>query len=356
MLVDIVEIKVKGGKGGRGMVSFRREKFVPFGGPYGGDGGDGGSVILVAEPHQRTLAAFKSRKFVVAQNGGAGGNKKMSGKSGADRLVPVPAGTMVYEKKGEEKIIMGDLSTEGERVIVAKGGRGGRGNAHFATPTRQAPEIAEPGEPGEERELLLELKLIADVGIVGKPNAGKSTLINISTKAKPKIASYPFTTTEPVLGVVDVGWGVFTIAEIPGLIEGAHLGRGLGLEFLRHAERTKLLLHLIDGSATDPAQDWAQVNEEVLLYSPEMAAKEQITVINKIDIPSVKEGLKRIKKQLKDVKTEVYYISAATGEGVPELMKEVAKRLHELENRQDTEKTPLRVFRPVPVDVKEPES
>ena len=353
MLVDIVEIKVKGGKGGRGMVSFRREKFVPFGGPYGGDGGDGGSVILVAEPHQRTLASFKGRKFIAAQNGGPGGNKKMSGKKGEDRYAPVPAGTVVYEKKGDEKVILADLAVEGDKVVVARGGKGGWGNIHFATPTRQVPEIAKPGKLGEERELILELKLIADVGIIGKPNAGKSTLVSIATKAKPKIAAYPFTTIEPVLGVVDVGWGVFTIAEIPGLIEGAHVGRGLGREFLRHAERTKLFIHLIDGSSSEPEKDWLQVNQEIKLYSRDMAEKEQILVVNKIDILPVKENLPVIKKRLKGDGKEIYFISAATGEGVKELMAYIAKRLNELANIVKEEEKPLKVFRPVPVDTKE---
>lgn len=338
------------------MVSFRREKFVPFGGPYGGDGGDGGSVILIAEPHQRTLASFRGRKFILAQNGGAGGSKKMSGKKGQEKLVPVPVGTVVYEKRDGEKLMLADMSVEGEQVIVAKGGRRGRGNVHFATPTRQAPDIAEPGEPGEERELVLELKLIADVGIIGKPNAGKSTLLSVATKAKPKIAPYPFTTTEPVLGVVDVGWRVFTLAEIPGLIEGAHAGRGLGREFLRHAERTKLLLHLIDGSSSEPEKDWLQVNEEIKLYSTEMAAKEQVTVVNKIDILSVKDSLFIIKKRLKQIKKEIYFISAATGEGVPELMMEIGKKLHELDSGEKEEEQPLKVFRPKPVDVEEQKS
>lgn len=351
MFVDIVETKVRGGKGGKGMVSFRREKFVPLGGPSGGDGGDGGSVGLVGDPHQGTLTWFKGKRLIAAQNGGAGGSNKKSGKKGEDRLLPVPVGTVVYEKVQEGRLLLVDMQLAGQQVVVARGGKGGKGNARFATPTRQAPTIAQPGRPGEERELILELKLIADVGIMGKPNAGKSTLLTTASKARTKIALYPFTTIEPVLGVVDVGWRRFILAEIPGLIEGAHLGRGLGLEFLRHAERTKLLLHLIDGSSPSPSQDWAEVRQEIQLYSSEMAAKDQVIVVNKIDIPLVRERLPQIGKELGKVGAPLYFISAATGEGVPELMAALAARLQTLEAKQTRQEPPLTVFRPQPVDV-----
>lgn len=351
MFVDIVEIKVKAGKGGRGLVSFRREKFVPFGGPSGGDGGRGGSVILVGDRRQRTLSWFKSKMFIVAKNGSPGKSSNMAGRNGEDKLVYVSVGTVVYEKLGEKKEFLSDIGDDGEKVVVAKGGKGGRGNARFATPTRQAPEIAQPGQMGEEKELILELKLIADVGIIGRPNAGKSTLLSQATRAKPKIASYPFTTTEPILGVVDVGWKQFVMAEIPGLIEGAHLGRGLGHEFLRHVERTKLLLHLIDGSSPELAEEWAQVNREILLYKEEVADKEQIVVVNKIDIPWVRERLEDIKRQLKDVPLPIHFISAASGEGVMELMKYVASHLKDMEYKAGEKTSTLRVFRPQPVDI-----
>lgn len=356
MFVDIVEIKVRAGKGGRGIVAFRHEKNVVYGGPSGGNGGPGGSIILAADPHERTLAWFKGRSFIAARNGGPGGPDKMTGKKGEDRAIPVPVGTVVYEEAGEDKVLLGDLAEVGQSLIVAKGGRGGKGNASFATPTRQAPEIAQPGEPGEEKALVLELKLLADVGVVGKPNAGKSTLLSVATKAKPKIAPYPFTTKEPVLGIVDVGWQRFVLAEIPGLIEGAHLGKGLGKEFLRHAERTKLLIHLVDGSSESPEADWAQVNEELKLYSADVGAKEQVLVINKTDMPEVQEAMSGIRRLFKGAATEIYFISAATGEGVQDLMKRVATRLQDVEARQLREEKPEKVFHPRPVDVVEPVS
>lgn len=351
MFIDIVEIAVQGGKGGRGLISFRREKGVPYGGPSGGDGGDGGSVILVADAHQRTLSWFRGRRFIVARNGGPGGSNKKSGKDGEDRVIPVPLGTVIYEKSADGKEPVADLDKLGEGVVVARGGRHGRGNARFATPTRQAPEIAEPGEPGEEKQLILELKILADVGIVGKPNAGKSTLLAAASRARPKIADYPFTTKEPVLGIVNVGWTRFVLAEIPGLIEGAHEGRGLGLEFLRHAERTKLLIHLVDGSSADPDSDLAQVREEIRLYSPQLAAREQIVVVNKTDIPQVRERMPELQRWLSE-SGEIWFVSAATGEGVADLMKHVASHLEGIEKGEGKPaEPPLRVFRPPPVDV-----
>lgn len=262
----------------------------------------------------------------------------------------MPVGTMIYEKEADGRVLVADLDRLGEGVVVARGGRHGKGNARFATPTRQAPEIAEPGEPGEEKQLVLELKILADVGIVGKPNAGKSTLLAAASRARPKIAEYPFTTKEPVLGVVDVGWTRFVLAEIPGLIEGAHEGRGLGLEFLRHAERTKLLIHLVDGSSADPAADLAQVREEVRLYSAELDAREQIVAVNKLDIPQVRDQMSELQRRLSG-SGEIWFVSAATGEGVADLMKHVASHLEGIEKREGKpEESPLRIFRPPPVD------
>jgi len=255
MFFDQVKIYVKGGDGGDGCVAFRREKWVPFGGPSGGHGGAGGNVYLVVDHNLNTLIHFRKRVHFKAQAGNRGSSKKQQGKSGEDWLVPVPPGTMVYDADSGE--FLADLIEEGQRMLVAKGGRGGRGNAAFASPTNQAPRLAEHGEPGQERWLRLELKLIADVGIIGLPNAGKSTLLSVVSAARPKIADYPFTTLQPNLGVVIMdGYRSFVLADVPGLIEGASEGAGLGHQFLRHVERTRLLIHLLNGAATDPLADY----------------------------------------------------------------------------------------------------
>ncbi len=328
MFFDEAKIYVKAGDGGNGCVSFRREKFVPFGGPDGGDGGKGGDVYLIADPHINTFIHFKKRSHFKAESGQHGRGKKQAGKSGEDLYIPVPLGTVVRDATTGE--FLADLVEPGQKVLVARGGKGGRGNAAFATPVNQAPRFAEKGERGEERWLYLELKLIADAGIVGVPNAGKSTLLAAVSAARPKIAPYPFTTLEPNLGVVTVGDYDFVLVDIPGLIEGAHRGAGLGHKFLRHIERTRVIIHLLDGLSSDPLRDFEAINQELALFSARLVAKPQIVAFNKMDIPEVREKWPRVRDALAELGHGVYPISAATGEGVWELMKAVAALLQEM--------------------------
>ncbi len=349
-MLDRVEITVRGGNGGNGAVSFRREKFVPLGGPDGGDGGDGGNVFIVADASIDTLGGFRGRRVYRAANGEHGHGKKQHGKNGEDTFLMVPVGTIVIEKDEEgEGIPLADLKEAGDQVVVAKGGKGGRGNARFATPSNQAPRIAERGEPGQERSLVLELRLIADVGIIGHPNVGKSSLLTAATAAQPKIASYPFTTLQPVLGVVEVGQKTFILAEIPGLIEGAHLGRGLGHDFLRHALRTRMLVHLVDGISQSPVEQVTQVNAELSLFDPSLGQKPQIVVVNKVDLPEVRARMDKIRDAFREAGIPVRFISAASGEGVRELMRDVVEMLDEIKAKAEAEeKAPVRVFRPEP--------
>ncbi|MCL5256182.1 MAG: GTPase ObgE [Chloroflexi bacterium] len=331
MLFDRAKVFVKAGNGGAGSASFRREKFVPFGGPDGGDGGPGGSVFLIVSSHLNTLLPFKYKQHFKAESGGAGARRKQHGKAGDDLYIEVPPGTIVHDS--ESGVVLGDLTEEGQTLLAARGGRGGLGNVHFATPTSQAPRIAEKGEPGEERWLALELRLIADVGLVGYPNAGKSTLLASISAARPKIASYPFTTISPNLGVADVDDYNFVVADIPGLIEGAHKGVGLGLEFLRHIARTRLLVHVIDGLEVDPAaplSGFDKVNDEMREYEQSLAEKPQLVADNKMDIPAAEELFPLLETALKERGYEVFPISAATGKGVPALMSRVAAKLREL--------------------------
>lgn len=319
--VDRVKIYVRGGKGGDGAVAFLREKYRPKGGPAGGDGGKGGDVILVATNSKHTLLDFKYKKHFIAENGEPGKGKNMHGRNGEDLIIYVPVGTVVRDIQTGEVIC--DLVREGQKCIVAKGGKGGRGNARFATPTNQAPTYAEKGKPGEERWIILELKLIADVGLIGFPNAGKSTLLSRLTRANPKVADYPFTTLSPNLGVMELDWDRrLVIADIPGLIEDAHKGAGLGHEFLRHVERTKLLAHVIDVSdfrERDPVEAFNAINKELELYSPELLKKPQIVIANKIDVLSDKKLLKDLEKYFKEKGYEFYAVSALTGEGLENL-------------------------------------
>jgi len=347
-LFDRAEITVKAGKGGDGVVSFRREKFVPFGGPDGGDGGDGGDVVIRADLSVTSLRIFKQKRFCRAVDGKNGGGKKKHGRKGEDLVLTVPVGTVVsYKTQIGGDALIADLEQPGQQVVIARGGKGGLGNIHFTSSTNQAPRIAQKGEAGEENSLILELRLIADVGIIGYPNVGKSTLLAAASAAKPKIAGYPFTTREPILGVVEVGQQSLVLAEIPGLIDGAHLGRGLGHDFLRHIARTKMLIHLIDGSSASPVEDMRHVNDEVKLYDSALAQKLQLVVVNKIDLPQVRARLAQLRDDFGNAGTIPFFISAATGEGVSELMAETMKVLAQVKTEVGAG-IPKKVFRPQP--------
>ncbi len=315
---DEAIIEVQAGKGGDGIVSFRREKYVPRGGPDGGDGGKGGSVVLVADPSLNSLYKIGSSPLYKAEDGESGKGSNMTGRSGKDLVVRVPVGTLVYD--ADRGYLLKDLSFEGAKVVVAKGGKGGKGNARFATPEMRAPRFAEKGRKGQRRKLRLELKLIAHVGLVGLPNAGKSTLLSRLSSARPKIADYPFTTLTPHLGIVELDIGrTFVLADIPGLVEGAHEGHGLGHRFLRHIERTKYLLHLVDCSsmAEDPVRAWETIRKELEAYSKELASKEYLVVATKMDDPMAMERAGKLEKALG---REVLRISAVTGFGLDRLL------------------------------------
>lgn len=329
--VDYVKIQVKAGDGGRGCVSFRREKFVPRGGPNGGDGGRGGHVILRTDRELNTLYDFRYRKEYNAERGEHGKGSNKHGRDGEDLIIPVPVGTVVRDAETNE--VVADLDHENQELIVVRGGRGGLGNAHFATATRQAPKFAQPGEPGEARQLTLELKLLADVGLIGLPNAGKSTLISVISAARPKIADYPFTTLIPNLGVVKLeDFRSFVVADIPGLIEGAHRGAGLGFQFLRHVERTSLLLHLVDCSdllTSDPVEDFEKINRELVLYSPELEHKPMAVAGTKTDLAHEKARLNKLRDYCTAKGLDFFALSAATGEGVRELVIYLAEKVKE---------------------------
>ncbi len=332
MFTDYAKIIIKSGNGGDGAITFRREKYVAAGGPDGGDGGRGGSVYFRVDPNANTLIDFRYSKKFKAQNGenGSGGNKY--GKSGEDLYIDVPLGTII--KDAETGKVVADLSKENQVELVLNGGRGGKGNSHFATATRQVPRFAQAGEDGEEKEVILELKLLADVGLLGFPNVGKSTFLSVVTDAKPKIANYHFTTIEPNLGVVKTKNGdSFVIADIPGIIEGASEGVGLGIQFLRHVERTRLLLHVIDVSGVegrDPVEDFYTINEELKKYSEKLSTRKQIIVANKMDIMQDDKGLKELEALAKKENLELYKISGVTGEGVTELLNRVSEVLKTL--------------------------
>lgn len=337
MFLDKVKIHVKAGDGGDGAVAFLREKYRPFGGPAGGDGGKGGDVVLVATNRKHTLYDFKFQAHFKAQRGEHGKGKNQHGKDGEDLILEVPVGTVVIDAERGEAIC--DLVKDGQRCTVAKGGKGGRGNARFATPTNQTPKYAEKGQKGEEKWLILELKLIADVGLVGLPNAGKSTLISKLTKARPKIASYPFTTLSPVLGVMEVDEESHVVlADIPGLIEGASQGRGLGHEFLRHIERTRLILHLVDISPMreeDPLKAFEVVNREMGSYSPELTKKPQIVVGTKIDALSERSYIDFLEEEFNKKGISFIAISAISGENLNKLKYMVAEKLKEIKNENE---------------------
>jgi len=329
--VDYVKIYVKAGDGGRGCVSFRREKYVPRGGPDGGDGGRGGHIIFRATDELNTLIDLRYHREYRAQRGQHGMGKKMHGKNGDDLIIPVPVGTIIRD--ADSGAVMIDLNRQGMEAVVARGGRGGLGNSHFATPVRQAPRYAQPGEGGEEKHLILELKLFADIGLVGMPNAGKSTLLSVMSAARPKIADYPFTTLAPVLGVVKTAdYRSFVVADIPGLIRGAHRGVGLGFQFLRHIERTALLLHLVDVSDTaqgDPVDQFEAIQSEIERYSPDLLKKTQAVAGTKIDIAGEGERLKKMEHYCADHGIDFFRISAVTGEGIRRLISYLASKLEQ---------------------------
>jgi GTP-binding protein len=365
MFYDRATIQIKAGNGGDGSASFRREKFVPKGGPDGGDGGRGGSIYLRVNSDLNTLLPFHYKQHYKASHGGSGGGRHKHGKAGQDLYIDVPPGTFVEIidenpiSGSASEVSQTDLLRPGQTLLVARGGRGGLGNLHFTTSTQQTPRFAEKGEPGDERTIHMELKLIADVGLVGYPNVGKSTLLSTVSAAQPKIGDYPFTTLAPMLGVVSVDDDTFVMADIPGLIEGASGGAGLGLEFLRHVERTRLLLHIVDGSAglwrdleaegeerddahpsqtTDPIGDFKRINAELQEYDATLAERPQIVAINKVDLQEVRDRLPGLIEQFQEMGYEVYPISAATGDGVQDLLRAVAARLRELPKPEwDTE-------------------
>jgi GTPase len=345
MFVDVAKIYISSGNGGNGAVSFRREKYAPLGGPDGGDGGDGGNVIFEVDDSMRTLLDFKYKKKHKADNGDNGGTTNCYGKMGKNAVIKVPKGTVIKDAATGRVIV--DLVNDGQKAVVCKGGRGGRGNAKFATSTRQAPEFAEPGMPGEEREVILELKLIADVGLIGFPNVGKSTILSMVTGAKPKIANYHFTTLTPNLGVAEVkGVNSFVIADIPGLIEGAHEGIGLGIDFLRHVERTKILVHVIDVSGIegrDPVEDFHTINQELKLYSDKLPLKPQIVAANKTDIPGYEENLEKLQAEMDKLGIKLFVISAATNTGLRELLLYASTILTTL---PEEEEEPVEMFVP----------
>ena len=339
MFTDYVKIIAKAGNGGDGAVSFRREKYVAAGGPDGGDGGKGGNVYMEVDPDRNTLIDFRYQKKFKAENGKNGEGAHKFGKSGEDLVIKVPLGTIVKDVATGK--VLADLSEQGQKELILAGGRGGKGNSHFATSTRQAPRFSQEGEKGEEKELILELKLLADVGLLGFPNVGKSTLLSVVTDATPKIADYHFTTLEPNLGVVKTEYGdSFVIADIPGIIEGASSGIGLGLQFLRHIERTRLLLHVIDVSGSEgrnPIEDFKTINEELKKYSQKLANRKQIIVANKTDVMQDETLYNNLKEMAEKLNIKIYKVSAATGEGLKELFKNVAEELKRLPKEEIVE-------------------
>ncbi|MFR9710073.1 GTPase ObgE [Paenibacillus sp. MB22_1] len=334
MFVDKAKIYVKGGDGGDGLVAFRREKYVPEGGPAGGDGGKGGDVIFRVDEGLRTLMDFRYQRHFKAQRGEKGRNKSQHGANAENMIVRVPPGTVVIDDDTQE--VLADLTRHGQEVVVARGGRGGRGNIRFATPNNPAPELAEHGEEGEERWVVLELKVMADVGLVGFPSVGKSTLLSVVSAAKPKIGAYHFTTITPNLGVVDVGDGrSFVMADLPGLIEGAHEGVGLGHEFLRHVERTRLIVHVVDMAGSegrDPFDDWQKINDELRLYNANLEKRPQIVAANKMDMPEAAANLEKFRAEVAKVRgdLEIMPISSLTRQGVQELLYRVAELLEQI--------------------------
>jgi len=344
MFTDQVEIYVRSGKGGDGMVHFHREKFITHGGPDGGDGGKGGDIIFEVKHTLNTLSSFRPNQKFKAEDGAKGGPSQMSGKYGKDLVIHVPPGTLIIDADNGDPI--GDLTERGQQLIICNGGRGGRGNQHFASSRNQAPRMAEKGEPYEEKHLRLELKLIADIGLIGVPNAGKSTLLSVLTNAKPKIAPYPFTTLEPNLGVAEIDIDTpVVLADIPGLIEGASTGAGLGHDFLRHVQRTRVLIHLLDGLSEDPIADYSQINTELSLFDPNLGKKPQLIVLNKVDQPEVQERLAKIQKEFKKREVEFMTISALARTNTRDLLIKAYQILQETPIPEVVE-MPVPVYKP----------
>jgi len=340
MFIDEATIYVRSGRGGAGMMHFHREKYVPRGGPDGGDGGRGGDVVFRVVKTLNTLNSFRFKRKYIAPDGGNGGPSNMSGRSAENLVIPVPPGTIVYDATTNE--LLGDLVEDGQELMICKGGRGGRGNQHFATSRNQAPRTAEKGEPPEEKNIRLELKLLADIGIVGVPNAGKSSLLSAVTNARPKIADYPFTTLEPNLGVARLDEETdLILADIPGLIEGAHQGVGLGDAFLRHIQRTRVLIHVLDGSAEDPLADFSQINSELALFDPVLGQKPQVVVVNKIDLPVVKDRWDDLRNALKKRGYEAFAISALTRENITPVLWKAHQLLLETPELEITPELPV---------------
>ncbi len=344
-MYDLVDIFISSGHGGDGAASFRREKYVPLGGPDGGDGGRGADVAFEVDPSMASLLSYRRRGHYRAEHGEDGRIRKQHGRDGSELILAVPPGTVVLDP--ETGAVLADLSAPRQRTVVAHGGRGGRGNVHFASATNQAPRLYQKGAPGLEMAVRLEMRAIADVGIIGYPNAGKSTLLRAVSAAKPKVADYPFTTLQPELGMVRRDDGDMVIAEIPGLIEGAHLGKGLGHDFLRHVMRTRLLIHLVDGGAANPEDDLARLNVELSLFDTDLGRKPQVVAVNKIDRPEVAAERAQIAKDLGEVGIEVCFISAATGEGVDDLLRVTAASLAALP-QPEIPAGPVKVFTPPP--------
>ena len=345
-MIDSVEIEVEGGAGGRGAVSFRREKFVPRGGPDGGRGGRGGDVIVVANGQLNTLRRYRRQRRFRAESGTNGGTNQKRGRGGATLLLELPVGTIVSQVKGANAEQLVDLSEDGQSLVVAWGGRGGQGNMYFRSATNQTPRVAQKGELGERRRLKLELRVLADVGIVGLPNAGKSSLLRYLSAARPRVADYPFTTLEPHLGVVSVGWDEFVMADLPGLIEGAADGAGLGHDFLRHTSRTRLLVHLIDGSQDDPRRAKELVDRELAGFSAELADRPQIVAINKVDLEEVDVLRDEISEMFADLRQPPLFCSAATGEGTEAVVAACASALSELHEPEPARELKVPVVRP----------
>lgn len=340
MFIDEALIFVRSGRGGNGMVHFHREKFVPRGGPDGGDGGRGGDVIFEVKTTLNTLQSFRYKHKYIAETGANGGGSNMSGRSAPDLIIPVPPGTIIYDADSGE--ILADLTTPGQRLVVCKGGRGGKGNQHYATSRNQAPRMAEKGEPPQEKNLRLELKLLADVGIVGVPNAGKTSFLSAVTNATPKIADYPFTTLEPNLGVANLDLEhSLVLADIPGLIEGAHEGVGLGFAFLRHIQRTRVLIHILNGMAEDPIAEFSQINAELSLFDEHISEKPQIVAFNKMDLPDVQAKWPEVKSKIEGLGYEIIPISAATHENVDKVLWKAFNMLQSLPPVEVVEEIPV---------------